>query len=234
MYKRQFLRSLNDWEEESILNFLALLASAKVAPVGDDMMIWPHDSKRKFTIKSFYRVVCEGSSNIDFLVDAMWRSKVPTKAWFLAWATTKGKVHTEDMLKRRNFNLASRCSMCRQEEETIDHLFIHCRCVSGPWHVSFSLLGINWVQPYPISDSLEEKDEEMLALGNLEDNSVGHVVEYLEGEESTDFRGEGWSYQEFKLYFLRTLYSWSLVLDDGTNLNLFNFVDKIIKESKRA
>jgi len=42
------------------------------------------------------------------------------------------------------------------------------------------------------------------------------------------------SYQDFKLYFLRTLYSCSQVLDDRTNLNLLNFVDKISIEIMRA
>jgi len=34
----------------------------------------------------------------------------------------------------------------------------------------------------------------MLASENLEDDSVGHMVEYLEGEESTDFLGKDRSY----------------------------------------
>ena len=38
------------------------------------------------------------------------------------------------------------------------------------------------------------------------------------------FEGKASSYQDFKLYFLRTLYSWSQVLGDGTNLNLLNFL----------
>jgi len=50
-----FLRSPNDWEEESVLNLLVLLANTKVALVDDDKFIWPHGSKAKFTIKSFYR-----------------------------------------------------------------------------------------------------------------------------------------------------------------------------------
>ena len=96
-----------------------------LARVGDDMILWPHDSKRKFTFKSFCREVCEGSSIIDFPADAIWRSKAPTRACFLAWTATKGKVPTEYMLKRRNFKLASRCLMCRQEEESVDYLFIY-------------------------------------------------------------------------------------------------------------
>ena len=32
------------------------------------------------------------------------------------------------------------------------------------------------------------------------------------------FEGKAWTIQNFNHYFLRTLYSWSQVLDDGTNL----------------
>jgi len=61
-----FLRSPNDSEEETISNHLALLANTKVAPVGNNKIIWPHDSKGKFTVKSFCGEVCEGSSNLAF------------------------------------------------------------------------------------------------------------------------------------------------------------------------
>ena len=52
-----------------MLDLLALLANIKVAQVGEDRMIWPHDSKREFTIKSFYRVLYEGSGDTDFPAD---------------------------------------------------------------------------------------------------------------------------------------------------------------------
>ena len=48
------------------------------------------------------------------------------------------------------------------------------------------------------------------------------------------FEGKARFYQEFKLYFLRTLYSCSQVLNDGTYLNFLNFVDKINLESMRV
>ena len=43
------------------MNLSDLLANMKVAPLGDDKIIWPHDSKGNFTIKSFYREVCVGT-----------------------------------------------------------------------------------------------------------------------------------------------------------------------------
>ena len=59
---------------------------------------------------------------------------------FAFWhGQTKGKVRTENMLKRRNFNLASRCPMCCQEEESVDHLFFTVVVLPEP--------GI-WPSPY--------------------------------------------------------------------------------------
>ena len=48
------------------------------------------------------------------------------------------------------------------------------------------------------------------------------------------FAGKARSYQDFKLYFLRTLYSWSHVLGDDTHMKLLDFVDEISIESMRA
>jgi len=38
----------------------------------------------------------KGSTKLYVPVKAIWKSKAPTKAYFLAWAATKGKVPIED------------------------------------------------------------------------------------------------------------------------------------------
>ena len=65
-----------------------------------------------------------------FSLKEIWKSKAPTKTYFLASVTFKGKVPTEVMLKKRNLNLASRCPMCLDKDESIDHLFVSI--VIGP------------------------------------------------------------------------------------------------------
>jgi len=95
-----------------------------------------------------------GSNHPTFSVKAIWKSKAPTKASFLVWTVSKGKVPTEIRFKRRNFSLASRCVMCFHEEELIDHLFVHCKCVSSLWALALSLMGISWVQSSNVKDVL--------------------------------------------------------------------------------
>jgi len=38
---------------------------------------------------------------------------------------------------------------------------------------------------------MDEKDKKRLVPRDLEDDSIGHMVEYMEGKESTDFCGQG-------------------------------------------
>ena len=71
---------------------------------------------------------------------------------FFAWAATIGKIPTDDMLKRRNFRGPSRCSMCLEEEEIVDHLLVHSHWVSALWDLALSLMGISWVQPSNVRD----------------------------------------------------------------------------------
>jgi len=43
------------------------------------------------------------------------------------------------------------------------------------------------------------------------------------------FEGIDLSIQDFKLYFLRILYSWSHALEGGTNMSFLDFVDNIMQ-----
>ena len=56
------------------------------------------------------------------------------KLVFFAWAASNGKIATKDKLKSRNFSGPSRCSLCLEEEEFVDHLLVYCRWVSSLWN----------------------------------------------------------------------------------------------------
>jgi len=62
---------------------------------------------------------------------------------------TKGIV-----MRWNNFSLASRCVMCFHKEESVDHLFVHCKLVYSLWALAISLMGISWVQSSNVKDVL--------------------------------------------------------------------------------
>ena len=51
---------------------------------------------------------------------------VSLKVDFFAWEASWGKVMTLDQLKKRGRFLANRCYLCEEEEETLNHLLVHC------------------------------------------------------------------------------------------------------------
>ena len=61
---------------------------------------------------------------------------------------------TLDRLKRRWWFLTNRCFLCLEEEETIDHIFIHCVKTRVLWNLLFSLLGVLWILPSLVRDTL--------------------------------------------------------------------------------
>ncbi|RVW72725.1 Glycerol-3-phosphate acyltransferase, chloroplastic [Vitis vinifera] len=73
---------------------------------------------------------------------------------FFAWEASWGKVLTQDQLKRRGWILANRCFLCCAEEETINHILVHCPKVRVLWDLVFSLFGVNWVLPLTVKDTL--------------------------------------------------------------------------------
>jgi len=51
----------------------------------------------------------------------------------------------DDMVKRRNFNLIGTCAMCLEEEESVDHFFVHCHWVYSLWRLLRSLTRVSWI-----------------------------------------------------------------------------------------
>lgn len=116
----------------------------------------------------------------------------------------------------------------------------HCGWVSELWHLSSSFTVVSWGQLQPHTkkcfDGLEKRVQDELGPRSLEVDTISNLVEHLEWKERDCWISEGKakSIQNFNLNFLRTLHSWSQVLNQGTKLSFLDFVNMIIVESLRA
>jgi hypothetical protein len=70
------------------------------------------------------------------------------------WSATLGKILTLDNLRKRNIVLVNICGMCKKEEESIDHLLLHCESAQFLWNAFFSHFGLTWVMPRGVVDLL--------------------------------------------------------------------------------
>ena len=135
-------------------------------------------------------------------------------------------------------------ALCLEEEETADHLLIHCRWVSALWDLALSLIGISWVQPSNVRDVVvawrrrmkkrRRRMKKSWVLGVW--NMVPLAIWWTSWKERNRhiFDDKAVLLQDFKLYFLRLFYSWSVGLCGNKSLNFLAFVDCIMDESLRA
>ena len=49
--------------------------------------------------------------------------------------------------------LANKCFLC-EEEETIDHLLVHCNCARMLWDLFLAIVGYSWIFPSLVCQTL--------------------------------------------------------------------------------
>ena len=50
--------------------------------------------------------------------------------------------------------MVNRCYLFGKEEETIDHILVHCGLISSIWNLLFCLFGVFWVLPFTSKEVL--------------------------------------------------------------------------------
>ena len=50
--------------------------------------------------------------------------------------------------------MVNRCNLCKENEESADHILIHCTMARVLWELLFALFGVIWVLPYSVRDTL--------------------------------------------------------------------------------
>ena len=54
-----------------------------------------------------------------------------------------GKCLTIDNLRKRKIWILDLCYMCKSNDESIDHLFLHCSTAMDLWSTVFGLFGVS-------------------------------------------------------------------------------------------
>ena len=147
---------------------------------------------------------------------------------FFAWEAYWEKVLTQDQHKRRGWILANRCFLCCDEEETINHILVHCPKVRVLWDLVFSLFGVNWVLPLTVKDTFlgwfaSFVDKKWGKTWRVAPLCLFWMV--LKERNSIVFDNEVLSIQRMKNSFVCNLFSWAKSCLEVGPLSLINFVD---------
>ena len=79
---------------------------------------------------------------------------MPPRVAFFIWTVALERILTADNLRRRNIILVDWCCLCKEDGETIDHLFLHCKVARELWNSVFNLFGVAWVMPRKVVELL--------------------------------------------------------------------------------
>ena len=133
--------------------FFSLLHFHTPRGEGVDKLVWRSYRKGIFDSRSFYHVL-HVPTEICFPWKSIWGVKAPHRVAFFMWMVAWGRILTCDNLKKRRFVLVGWCCMCKDADETTNHLFLHCSVARKLWSFVFKFVGINWVLLSRVSEVL--------------------------------------------------------------------------------
>jgi hypothetical protein len=125
--------SLTEWNK-----FCRSLISAGVYLHNNkDRLLWTGgDSSGHITVSNLYSTFINSanSPNITGWRKGIWKWKIPLKLKIFTWLVDKNKISTWDNLLRKGWNGPNICQLCKKDEETIPHIFIHCEFARKVWN----------------------------------------------------------------------------------------------------
>ncbi|KAJ9702452.1 hypothetical protein PVL29_004269 [Vitis rotundifolia] len=223
-----FLRDFNDWELELVGDFLHILRGHKPS-LEEDSVLWRKGKRGQFRVKEAYSLLAR-SDDIGFPSRSIWVARVPTKVAFFAWEATWGKVLTLDRLQRRGLQLPNRCFLCGCEEESVNHILIHCTVVRALWDIVFGLVDVKWVFPESVKEVLASWRGSFVGKKRKKIwDAIPLCIFWTVWKERNRlaFRGGVLNVQKLKNFFVCNLWSWAKLYVGEEAFSLIGFLEWI-------
>ena len=193
----------------------------------EDRVIWTASNNGAFSVRSLYSMMEPGGLSL-FPSERIWKVRVPPKVAFFAWEASWGKVLTQEQLQRRGFSLANRCFLCLSEEETVDHLLLHCVKTRVLWNLLFSLFGISWTLSCTVKATLLGWNEVFVGKRRKRAWKMAPLCIFWsiwKERNRLAFGNEELSLQRLKYSFVCNLWSWVRVSLVESSSSLVSFLD---------
>ncbi|XP_042515354.1 uncharacterized protein LOC122089723 [Macadamia integrifolia] len=97
-------------------------------------------SLENFSMKSSWEGLRQSQPKVGWL-KLIWGHYLQPRQSVFGWRLLQGKLPCDDKIKARGILFPSRCELCMIEEESINHLFLECKCVRYLWSSFSSIFG---------------------------------------------------------------------------------------------
>ena len=150
-WKLKFARDLNDWEVDLVMNLLNALHNEKVT--FEDKVSWKGVVGDSFSISNACKVLKPGKPPC-FLIRVYGCLVSMLIQRFMHGRRLGERFLNLDKLQKRGWQLPNICYLCGCAEESVHHILLHCSMASSLWEIIFSLVGVHWVLPKTMKETL--------------------------------------------------------------------------------
>ncbi|RVX10352.1 hypothetical protein CK203_016077 [Vitis vinifera] len=135
---------------------------------------------------------------------------------------------TLDLVQKRGWALANRCFMRLENEDTIDHLLLHCSKARVLWELLFTLFGVSWVLPSSVRETLLSWHGSFVGKKRRKVWRVAPLYIFWtvwKARNRLAFKDDVLSIQRLKYSFVYSLWSEAKLFIVEYPLTMVNFID---------
>ncbi|XP_042481160.1 uncharacterized protein LOC122061743 [Macadamia integrifolia] len=112
----------------------------------NDLCLWRLTSSGIFSIKSAWEENREKYQKVSWF-SLIWNSSNQPRQAVFAWRLVQNRLPTDENVSHRGVQMASRCSLCGKDEESMSHLFYNCEFARSLWRAFCEGFDVQW-KPY--------------------------------------------------------------------------------------
>ena len=107
-----------------------------------DKILWFQSQKGAYIVNEGYKLITkEQDGTTTYSMNGkgwknLWKLKIPYKIYLFLWKLLHNGLPIRMELNRRQIIVSTKCVMCEQEEETLDHSFLKCPFTRALWFAS--------------------------------------------------------------------------------------------------
>nr|XP_034930821.1 uncharacterized protein LOC118061489 [Populus alba] len=131
-----------------------VLSKVHLDSESEDRLIWKDNKSGRFSVKSLCGLLSPTHySTNGFSFAGIWKGVVPPKVEIFYWMAIINRLNTRGVLVRRGVldSSHSNCPICQVEEESVDHLLLHCHNHWIIWSKIIKWWGLSWCCPKNLS-----------------------------------------------------------------------------------
>ncbi|XP_026399288.1 uncharacterized protein LOC113295154 [Papaver somniferum] len=117
-----------------VVDFLQFFSIEQLPVIreGEDLLIWCNSYSGHFTVSDAVNKIRLHQSKLHWY-KKIWHSSVIPSTSANVWKITRGVCATEENLRKKGFQFASRCYICHDGEDSMDHILWKCEFSNRLW-----------------------------------------------------------------------------------------------------